>query len=205
MPRLFHASSAEIFGHPAIEPQDESTPFDPGNPYACAKAFSTQMLRVYRKTYGLFASNGILYPHESPRRGGQFLSKQVCHAAAAAKLGRAGNLSIGDPGARRDWGDARDVVRGMWLALQHPSPEDFVFATGQLHSVQELVETAFSLLGLDWRQWVTITENPERPTDLRRMVGNSAKARRLLGWEPRTRFEELIREMVQAELQRLQA
>lgn len=203
-PRLFHASSSEIFGAPATSPQDESTPVCPLNPYACAKAFSTQMLAVYRQTYGLFASNGILYAHESPRRGGQFVTRQVCRAAVAIKLGRQKELFLGDLEALRDWGDARDYVFGMHLALQHSTPEDFVFATGELHSVQELVEVAFAALDLDWKPHVKRDPNFTRALDPRRMVGNAAKARRLLGWQPRTSFAQLIRGMVEAELARAQ-
>lgn len=199
-PKIFHASSSEIFGSPAQSPQDENTPVNPLNPYACAKAFSTQMMAVYRRTYGLFAVNGILYAHESPRRGEQFVTRMVARAVAAIKSGRQKELSLGDLSALRDWTDARDVVRGMWLALQHSAPEDFVFASGELHSVQELVETAFAEAGLDWKQYVKSDAGYGRPIDVRRMTGNAAKARQLLGWEPRTRFKELVREMVRAEL-----
>jgi GDPmannose 4,6-dehydratase len=201
-PRLFHASSAEIFGAPAQSPQDENTAVCPLNPYACAKAFSTQMLGVYRRLHGLFASNGILYPHESPRRGEQFVTRQVCRAAVAIKLGRQKELLLGDLNALRDWGDARDYVLGMHLALQHSTPEDFVFATGELHSVQELVETAFEAVGLDWKQHVKHDPNYVRSVDQRRMVGNAAKAQRLLGWRPRASFKELVGEMVGAEMSR---
>jgi len=204
MPKIFHASSSEIFGSPAQSPQGENTAICPLNPYACAKAFSTQMLALYRQTYGLFASNGILYPHESPRRGEQFVTRQVCCAVAAIKLGKQKELLLGDLAALRDWSDARDIVRGMWLALQHPTPEDFVFASGELHSVQELVETAFGEAGLDWKQHIRRDPHFTRPVDSRRMMGNATKAKRLLGWEPRTRFTQLIHEMVQVETERLQ-
>ena len=202
--RILHASSAEIFGAPAQSPQDENTPVCPLNPYACAKAFSTQMMMVYRKTYGLFTLNGIFYPHESPRRGEQFVTRHVCQAAAAIKLGRQRELILGDLAAQRDWGDARDFVRGMWLTLQHAIPEDFIFATGKPHSVQELVEIAFAEVGLDWKQYVRLDPNFVRPADTRLMVGNAAKAKRLLGWEPRTTFVQLIREMVRVEIERWQ-
>lgn len=202
-PRIFHASSAEIFGSPEQSPQDETTPVRPLNPYACAKAFSTSMLGVYRQTYGLYACNGILYPHESPRRGEQFVTRQVCRAAAEIKRGVRQELLLGDLEAQRDWGDARDFVRGMRLALQQETPEDFVFATGELHSVRELVEIAFAAFGLDWSQYVRPDPNYRRPIDTRRMVGNAAKARRLLGWEPRRGFKELIREMAQTEMERM--
>ncbi len=182
MPKIFHASSSEIFGSPTQSPQDENTPVCPLNPYACAKAFSTQMLTIYRKAYGLFAVNGILYPHESPRRGDQFVTRQVCRAAAAIKLGRQKELPLGDLAALRDWSDARDVVRGMWLSLQHPVPEDFIFASGELHSIQELVEVVFAALELDWKQFVKHDASYVRPIDARRATGNASKAKRLLGW-----------------------
>jgi len=204
-PKIFHASSAEIFGSPAHSPQDESTAVCPEHPYACAKAFSTHMLGVYRQRYGLFAVNGILFPHESPRRGRQFVTRQVCEAAAEIKLGRPRELLLGDLVAQRDWGDARDYVYGMWLALQHSVPEDFVFATGELHSVAELVETAFAAVGQDWRRYVRPDPNYLRPLDARRMVGSAAKAKRLLGWQPRTSFLQLVQEMVRVELERAQA
>ncbi len=203
MPRIFHASSAEIFGAPVKSPQDELTPVIPLNPYACAKAFSTQMLAVYRHTYGVFASNGILYPHESPRRGEQFLTRQVCRAAATAKLGYPGELLLGDLAAQRDWGDARDYVLGMWMALQHARPEDYVFATGQSHSVEELVGLAFGVVGLDWRRHIRRDLNYIRPADARLMVGNASKARQQLGWEPSTDLAHLIGDMVHAEMERL--
>src|SRR5205814_8212404 len=130
-PRLFHASSSEIFGQPLPAPQDEQTPHAPVNPYGCAKAFATQMVAIYRKTYGLFACNGILYNHESHRRGENFVTQKICLGAAAIKQGRETELVLGNLASQRDWGDARDYVRGMWLALQHPTPEDFVFATGE--------------------------------------------------------------------------
>ena len=199
-PRLFHASSSEIFGQPLPAPQDEQTPHAPVNPYGCAKAFATQMVAIYRKTYGLFACNGILYNHESPRRGENFVTRKICHAAAAIKLGLEKELLLGDLSAQRDWGDARDYVRGMWLALQHPTPEDFVFATGKLHRVQEVVEIAFGAVVLDWKKYVK--QNPRfiRPAEPLRLVGNAAKAKKLLDWEPETSFAQMITEITQTEL-----
>lgn len=199
-PRLFHASSSEIFGTPASMPQDESTSLAPINPYGCAKAFATQMVAVYRRSFGLFACNGIMFNHESPRRGENFVTRKICRAAAAIKLGLQNELFLGDLSAKRDWGHARDYVRGMWMALQHPSAEDFVFATGQLHSVQEVVERAFETVDLDWRQYVKQDPRFLRPIEPQRLVGNAAKAKQLLGWEPETPFADLIREMTLAEL-----
>jgi GDPmannose 4,6-dehydratase len=199
-PRFFHASSSEIFGSPENSPQDESTPLAPVTPYGCAKAFATQIVRVYRQSSGLFAVNGILFNHESPRRGENFVPRKICRAAAAIKSGKQTELLLGDTGARRDWGHARDYVRGMWLALQHDAPEDFVFATGQLHSVQEIVETAFGIAGLDWRKYVRTEAQLLRPADPRRLVGNAAKAAKLLGWQPEMTFEKIIAEMTQADI-----
>ena len=199
-PRLYHAASSEIFGRPEQAPQDENTPFAPVNPYGCAKAFATQMVAIYRRNFGLFAVNGIMYNHESPRRGENFVTRKICHAAAAIKHGSETELSLGDTTAQRDWGDARDYVRGMWLALQHGTPDDYVFATGQLHSVQDVVETAFAAAQLDWRRHVKLEPRLLRPAEPHRLVGNAAKARRVLGWEPKTTFAELITAMTQAEL-----
>lgn len=199
-PRLLHASSAEIFGNPDCCPQDETTPIRPVNPYGCAKAFATHLVGVYRATHGLFACNSISFNHESPRRGEQFVTRKICRAAAAIKQGLQRELQLGDTSAQRDWGDARDYVRGMWLALQHDTPEDFVFATGCLHSVQEVVEWAFAAVGLDWRQHVRHDPALLRPADTRRLLGNAAKAKRLLGWEPHTSLRRLIEEMTLLEL-----
>ena len=199
-PRFFHASSSEIFGNPEHTPQDETTPSAPVTPYGCAKAFGTQMLRIYRQTFGLFAVNGIFYNHESPRRGEQFVTRKICRAAAAIKAGKQTELVLGDTNAQRDWGSARDYVRGLWLALQHDRAEDFVFATGRLHSVQEIVEIAFRTAGLDWRRHVRRDPKLFRPAEPHQLVGNAAKARRLLNWQPETTFEQIITEMTEAEL-----
>ena len=199
-PKFFHASSSEIFGQPTQMPQDESTPFAPVNPYGCAKAFATQMVTVYRRTFGLFAVNGIMYNHESPRRGENFVTRKICRAAAAISLGQQKELPLGDTSAQRDWGDARDYVRGMWLTLQHAQPEDFVLATGQIHSVQDVVETAFAAVKLDWRNFVKQDARLLRPAEPMRLLGNAAKAKRLLGWEPNTTFRALIEEMTSTEL-----
>jgi GDPmannose 4,6-dehydratase len=202
-PRLFHASSSEIFGEPASMPQDESTPFAPVNPYGCAKAFATQMLIVYRRTFGVFGCNGIMFNHESPRRGENFVTRKICRAAAAIKLGLQNELLLGDTSARRDWGHARDYVRGMWLALQHDKPEDFIFATGVLHSVQEIVELAFATVGLDWKNYVKKDARFLRPVEPTRLVGNASKAERLLKWRPEVQFAQLIEEMTCAEMEAL--
>jgi GDPmannose 4,6-dehydratase len=200
-PRFFHASSSEIFGRPEAAPQDETTPRNPVTPYGCAKAFATQMVQVYRQRFGLFACNGILYNHESPRRGENFVTRKICLAAAAIKEGRQSELQLGTTSSERDWGDARDYVRGMWLTLQHERPEDFVFATGVLHTVQEVIELAFGAVGLDWRPHVTRDPALVRAEEPTRLVGNAEKARRVLGWEPSRDFRHLITEMTRAGLQ----
>lgn len=201
--RLYHASSSEVFGQPVDSPQNEGTPFAPVNPYGCAKAFATRMVGIYRETFGLFACNGIMYNHESPRRGENFVTRKICRAAAAIKLGIESELLLGDLSAQRDWGDAREYVRGMWLVLQHEEPEDFVFATGEMHSVREVAEIAFAAMGLEWRDYVRESTKFFRPTESLRLVGDASKAWRLLHWAPRTSFSELIMEMTHVELARL--
>lgn len=199
-PRLFHATSSEIFGKPKQVPQTEETPIAPINPYGVAKAFATEMVRIYRDSHGLFAVNGILYNHESPRRGENFVTRKICRGAAAIKAGRQNKLKLGDTSARRDWGHARDYVRGMWLALQHETPDDYVFATGRLHSVQDVLEQAFTTANLDWRDHVETDPGLFRPTEPLQLIGDASKARIALGWTPRISFSDLIREMTLAEL-----
>ena len=203
-PRFFHASSSEVFGRPTQAPQSEQTPFIPVNPYGCAKAFATQMVAIYRQSFECFACNGILFNHESPRRGERFVTRKICGAAAAIKLGLQQELSLGDTSARRDWGHARDYARAMWLMLQQPTPEDFVLATGRLHSVREVVEQAFARVQLDWRRYVRQDPSLIRAAEPVGLVGDPGKAQRLLGWEAATPFDELIAEMTDAELSRLQ-
>jgi GDPmannose 4,6-dehydratase len=203
-PRLFHAASSEIFGIPKQSPQTEETPIAPVNPYGCAKAFATQIVGVYRRSFGLFACNGILYNHESPRRGENFVTRKICRAAAAIKVGKQRELSLGDTSAERDWGHAKDYVRGMWLALQHGTADDFVFATGKLHTVQDVVEIAFQSVGLNWADYVKKDPRLLRPTEPQRLVGDPSKAEQVLGWQREYTFEQLIQEMAQAELAALE-
>ncbi len=204
-PKFFHASSSEIFGTPIEAPQTETTPTAPTSPYGCGKEFATHIVRVYRQSHGIFACNGILFNHESPRRGLQFVTRKICRGAAAIHLGLQKELVLGDLTGERDWGHARDYVRGMWLALQHIQPEDFVFATGRVHSVQAVVEQAFATVKLDWKEYVRQDRSLFRPVEPRRLVGNPEKAKRLLNWEPETSFEQLIAEMTQAELTALRS
>src|SRR5687768_4805913 len=202
-PRFFHASSSEIFGEPKVSPQTEETPVAPVNPYGCSKAYATQMVDVYRRAFDLFCVNGILFNHESPRRGENFVTRKIARAAAAIKLGKQKELVLGDTSAKRDWGHARDYVQAMWLTLQHQTPDDYVFATGELHSVQEVVDVAFAAVGLDSKQYIRQDARFMRPAEPQRLVGDATKARKVLGWTPASTFDELIREMTQCELEAL--
>lgn len=202
-PRIFHAASSEIFGHPQQMPQTETTPLNPSNPYACAKAFAVQLIRVYRQSYQLHTVNGILYNHESPRRGESFVTKKICRTAARIAAGIEDHISMGDISGKRDWGYAPDYVKGMWLSLQHDTPEDFIFATGKLHSVQNVLEIAFARVGLDWQTYYRRDERFIRPSEPTRLVGDPSKAERLLGWQRSTTFQQIIEEMVDHEIAQL--
>jgi GDPmannose 4,6-dehydratase len=202
--RVYQASSSEIFGEPAQVPQHELTPLAPVTPYGVAKAYGHFIVRSYRRRYGLHASCGILYNHESPRRPLDFLPSKVANAAASISLGLAGELWLGDLEARRDWGYAPDYVRAIWLMLQQERPDDYVVASGEAHSVRELVELAFEHVGLDWERYVHIDQSLKRgEAELHDLVGDPSKAHAVLGWEPDVRFPELVRLLVDAELQRL--
>ena len=194
-PKFFHASTSLVFGQPATAPQDESTPFRPVNPYGASKACATDLVRIARDTQGLFAVNGICYNHESPRRGPEFVTAKICRAAARIKAGQLDKLKLGDCSARRDWGDAREFVEGFWRSLQAPEPTDYIFATGQLHSVEDVLLLAFDAVGLHWADHVETDPSLFRAADPTQLVGNPARARQLLGWHARTPFEDLIREM----------
>jgi GDPmannose 4,6-dehydratase len=202
--RFYQASSSEIFGEPAETPQTESTPLSPLTPYGVAKAYAHFITRSYRRRYGLHASAGILYNHESPRRPVEFVPQKVAHAAAAIKLGTSGELWLGDLDAQRDWGYAGDHVRAMWLILQQDDPDDYVIATGELHTVRELVQCAFDHVGLDWQEYVQIDESLKRgKAELHDLVGDPTRARERLGWTPELGFEELVQLLVDAALDRL--
>jgi GDPmannose 4,6-dehydratase len=197
--RIYQASSSEIFGEPAEVPQSESTPLAPVTPYGVAKAYGHFIVGSYRRRYGLHASAGILYNHESPRRPESFLPSKVAHAVARIARGDAGALQLGDLEAQRDWGYARDYVEAMRLMLQQDEPGDYVVATGELHSVRELVEVAFSHVGLDWQDYVRVDESLKRgQAELHHLVGDASKARERLGWAPTVTFEELVALLVDA-------
>lgn len=193
--RLFHASSSLIFGQPDQSPQDESTAFRPDNPYAASKAMATQMVSIHRKTYGLFAVNGICYNHESPRRGPDFVTGKICRAAAAIAAGSQQRLMLGNVQAQRDWSDARDFVLGFWSSLQADLPDDYVFASGILHTVSDVLEMAFSSVGLQWKDHVEFDPGLLRPFDGHQLVGNPRRAMDRLGWAPSNSLQSLIAEM----------
>ncbi len=202
--RVYQASSSEIFGEPSAWPQTEETPLAPVTPYGVAKAYGHFIVGSYRRRYGLHASCGILYNHESPRRPTDFLPSKVAHAAAAISLGLEGELTVGDVHAQRDWGYAPDYVEAMRLMLGQEDPDDYVVATGELHTVQEIVELAFERVGLDWRDSVRVDESLLRgPAELHHLVGDASKARRTLGWAPTVGFEDLVRLLVDAARERL--
>jgi GDPmannose 4,6-dehydratase len=203
--RFYQASSSEMFGKVREVPQTESTPFYPRSPYGVAKVYGHWITVNYRESYGLFACSGILFNHESPRRGLEFVTRKVTHGAARAKLGLEEDLPMGNLEAQRDWGFAGDYVRAMWLMLQQDEAEDFVVATGRTHSVRELLEVAFGYLDLDYRDYVRVDDRFLRPADVDQLVGDATKAREKLGWEPEVPFDELIRMMVDSDLARLES
>ncbi|MBA2792421.1 MAG: GDP-mannose 4,6-dehydratase [Thermoleophilaceae bacterium] len=202
--RFYQASSSEMFGQVLEVPQRESTPFYPRSPYGVAKAYGHFITVNYRESYDLFACSGILFNHESPRRGLEFVTRKVTHAAAAIKLGLQEDLALGNLAAERDWGYAKDYVEAMWLMLQRDKPEDYVIATGETHSVRELVKIAFDHVQLDPDQHVRIDERFLRPAEVEQLIGDSAKAREELGWQARTSFRDLVRLMVDADLEMLE-
>ncbi|MGQ9493546.1 MAG: GDP-mannose 4,6-dehydratase [Anaerolineae bacterium] len=198
--RFYQASSSEIFGKVREVPQNEKTPFHPRSPYGVAKVYGHWITVNYRESYDMFACSGILFNHESPRRGLEFVTRKVTYGAAKIKLGLANELRLGNLEARRDWGFAGDYIRAMWLMLQQDKPDDYVVATGKTHSVRELCELAFSYVGLNWEDHVVVDPEFIRPADVDLLVGDASKARRVLGWQPIVSFEELIQMMVDADL-----
>ena len=198
--RFYQASSSEMFGKVRESPQHEKTPFYPRSPYGVAKVYGHCITVNYRESYGLFAVSGILFNHESPRRGRQFVTRKVTHGAARVKLGGAQELKLGNLEAKRDWGFAGDYVEAMWLMLQQPTPDDFVIATGETHSVRELCEVAFARVGLDWEKHVVVDKTHVRPAEVDHLIGDAGKARRVLGWSPKVSFRNLVEMMVDADV-----
>jgi GDPmannose 4,6-dehydratase len=203
--RFYQASSSEMFGKVRQVPQTEETPFYPRSPYGVAKAYGHFITVNYRESYDLFATSGILFNHESPRRGLEFVTRKVTHAVAGIKLGLQDELRLGNLDAERDWGYARDYVEAMWLMLQQDAPGDYVIATNETHSVRELVDVAFGHVGLDPAQYVKQDPRFMRPAEVDQLIGDYSKAERELGWKPQTTFEELVRLMVDADLELLQS
>ena len=198
--RYYQASSSEMFGHARQVPQTEDTPFHPRSPYGVAKVYGHWITINYRESYDLHASSGILFNHESPRRGLEFVTRKISHGASAISLGLADELRLGNLDAKRDWGFAGDYVEAMWLMLQQDEPDDFVVCTGETHSVREFCELAFSRLGLDWQDYVVVDEAFLRPAEVDLLVGDSSKAAERLGWKPQTDFADLVEMMVDADL-----
>jgi GDPmannose 4,6-dehydratase len=198
--RFYQASSSEMFGKVQEVPQTERTPFWPRSPYGCSKVYAYWLTVNYRESYRLHASNGILFNHESPRRGETFVTRKITRAAARIKLGLQDSLYLGNLEARRDWGYAKEYVEMMWLMLQQDEPGDYIVATGETHSVRDFCEEAFNRVGLDWKQYVRHDGRYERPSEVDLLIGDSAKAKRELGWEPKVRFKDLVGIMMDADL-----
>jgi GDPmannose 4,6-dehydratase len=203
--RVYQASSSEMFGKVRESPQKETTPFYPRSPYGVSKVFAHYITVNYRESYGLFAVSGILFNHESPRRGLEFVTRKVTDGVARIKLGLASDLKLGNLDAQRDWGFAGDYVRAMWLMLQQDAADDYVIATGKSHSVEQLVELAFAQAGLDWRKYVVQDPALLRPAEVDHLIGDASKAVSTLGWSPEVSFEQLVEMMVNADLERLSA
>jgi GDPmannose 4,6-dehydratase len=203
-PRFYQASSSEMFGKVQEIPQKETTPFWPRSPYGCAKMFGHWATVNYRESYNLFACSGILFNHESPRRGETFVTRKISRAVAAIKLGLQNELYLGNMDAKRDWGYAPEYVEGMWRMLQADQPDDYVLATNETHTVKEFVEVAFGHVGLDWQKYVKYDARYERPAEVDLLIGDPAKAKKQLGWEPKVRFKELVQIMVDADVEMLE-
>jgi len=201
--RFYFAGSSEMFGNAPVSPQNEDTPFKPRSPYGISKSAGFHLTRNYREAYGLFACNGILFNHESERRGFEFVTRKISSAVANIKLGRQDKVLLGNLDAKRDWGYTPDYIRAMWLMLQLSEPDDYVIATGESHTVRELVAKAFSVVDLDWEDYVRVDAKFYRPSEVYELRGDSTKAREVLGWEPTVSFDELVCKMVEADLARV--
>ena len=198
--RFYYAGSSEMFGNVTETPQNENTPLHPRSPYGISKVTSFHLTRNYREAYDLHASSGILFNHESPRRGFEFVTRKIVNGVSRIKLNRLNELRLGNLDAKRDWGYAKDYVKAMWLMLQQETPDDYVIATGESHSVKEFLEQAFDYVGLRWEDYVVVDQKLFRPAEIHELVGDYAKARQKLGWEPTVKFEELVKIMVEADL-----
>jgi GDPmannose 4,6-dehydratase len=203
--RFYQASSSEMFGKVQAVPQTETTPFWPRSPYGCAKVFAYWATVNYRESYGMHASNGILFNHESPRRGETFVTRKITRAVAAIKAGKQKELFLGNLDAQRDWGYAPEYVEGMWMMVQQDTSDDYVLATNETHTVREFVEVAFGHADLDWKEFVKFDARYERPAEVDLLVGDPAKAKKQIGWEPKTKFRDLVRIMVDADLAELKS
>lgn len=201
--KFYFAASSEMFGHVRETPQTENTPFHPRSPYGISKVAGFDLTRNYREAYGIFAVSGILFNHESPRRGFEFVTRKISNAVAEIKLGLVKELRIGNLEAKRDWGFAGDYVWAMWLMLQQDKPDDYVVATGETHSVREFIESAFDYVGLDWKKYAKIDKQFYRPAEVHLLIGDYSKAKKKLGWKPKVKFEELVKMLVDTDLQRL--
>jgi len=203
--RFYQASSSEMYGKVKESPQSEETPFHPRSPYGVAKAYGHFITVNYRESYGIHAVSGILFNHESPRRGKEFVTRKISHGVGLIRAGRKKELRLGNLEAKRDWGYAGDYVRAMWLMLRQPRPEDYVIATGESHTVREFCEIAFDCVGLDWKKYVKVDRKLFRPAEVNTLCGDAAKARRKLGWSPQVRFSELVELMVRADVARIRS
>jgi len=201
--RFYQAGSSEMFGLVQAVPQSETTPFYPRSPYACAKVYAHWQTINYRESYGLFACNGILFNHESPRRGETFVTRKITRALARIVAGQQKKLYMGNLDAKRDWGYAKDYIKAMWLMLQQDAPDDYVVATGETHSIREFLDTAFGYVNLDWHNYVEFDQRYLRPTEVELLIGDPSKAKTKLGWEPSVTFEQLVQLMVEADLKAL--
>jgi GDPmannose 4,6-dehydratase len=199
--RFYQASSSEMYGNAPTFPQTEDTPFRPASPYACAKLFAHNTTNMYRAAYGLHASNGILFNHESPRRGETFVSRKITRGIARILAGKEKKIFLGNLEARRDWGFTKDYIEAMWIMLQQEKPDDYVIATGTSFSVKDFLEKAFTLVKMDWQEFVRIDERYYRPNEVAHLIGDSSKALKHLGWKPRTSFDQLVKIMLQADLE----
>lgn len=203
--KFYQASSSEMFGKVRETPQTELTPFYPRSPYGCAKAFAHHLTVNYRESYGIFACSGILFNHESPRRGENFVTRKITKGVAEIAQGTREKLLLGNLDAKRDWGYAKEYVEAMWLMLQQPEPDDYVIATGETHSVEEFVKEAFRVIGIeDWQKYIGFDERYLRPAEVDLLIGDTAKAKKKLGWEPKVKFKELVQLMVEADIKELE-